>query len=102
MQRITLASIADLTALPFDEVIDVRSPAEYAEDHIPGAVNLPVLDDAQRAQVGTVYVQESRFLARRMGAAGRARYEALGLDWSRVVETLLTGRAMGAEAGPCA
>lgn len=34
-------------------VIDARSPHEYAEDHIPGAVNLPVVDDAQYAEVGT-------------------------------------------------
>ena len=53
----------------FDMIIDVRSPSEFAEDHIPGAVNLPVLDDEERARVGTTYVQESRFLARRMGAA---------------------------------
>lgn len=56
----------DLTA--FDEVIDVRSPAEYAEDHVPGAVNLPVLDDAQRAEVGARYKQVSAFEARRLGA----------------------------------
>lgn len=50
-------------------VIDVRSPGEFAEDHVPGAVNLPVLSDAERAEVGTIYVQESRFKARRLGAA---------------------------------
>jgi tRNA 2-selenouridine synthase len=53
----------------YDMIIDVRSPGEFAEDHIPGAVNLPVLDDEERAKVGTIYVQESRFLARRVGAA---------------------------------
>ena len=53
----------------YDMIIDVRSPGEFAEDHIPCAVNLPVLDDDERARVGTTYVQESRFLARRMGAA---------------------------------
>jgi tRNA 2-selenouridine synthase len=53
----------------YDMIIDVRSPGEFAEDHVPGAVNLPVLDDDERARVGTTYVQESRFLARRMGAA---------------------------------
>lgn len=80
MQRVTLSSIADLFTLPYDEVIDVRSPAEYAEDHVPGAINLPSLDDAERARVGTVYVQESRFLARRMGAALVARNAALHLE----------------------
>jgi tRNA 2-selenouridine synthase len=57
----------------FDLVIDVRSPAEFAEDHVPGAVNLPVLSNAERAEVGTIYVQESRFRARRLGAAMIAR-----------------------------
>ncbi|WP_339915399.1 tRNA 2-selenouridine(34) synthase MnmH [uncultured Brevundimonas sp.] len=57
----------------FDAIIDVRSPAEFAEDHVPGAINLPVLDDAQRAEVGTTYVQTSKFLARRSGAAIVAR-----------------------------
>jgi tRNA 2-selenouridine synthase len=53
----------------FDTVIDVRSPAEFAEDHVPGAINLPVLSNEERARVGTIYVQESRFLARKIGAA---------------------------------
>jgi tRNA 2-selenouridine synthase len=64
----------DLKALAgFDDVIDVRSPAEFAEDHAPGAVNLPVLSDEERAEVGTIYVQASRFEARRIGAAFVAR-----------------------------
>lgn len=53
----------------FDTVIDVRSPSEYAEDHIPGAISLPVLDDEERARVGTIYKQQSPFLARKIGAA---------------------------------
>jgi tRNA 2-selenouridine synthase len=61
------------TLAGFDEIIDVRSPSEFAEDHAPGAVNLPVLDDAQRAEVGTIYVQKSKFLAKRVGAAHVAR-----------------------------
>ena len=56
-----------------DAVIDVRSPSEFAQDHAPGALNLPVLSDAERAHVGTVYVREDRFLARRLGAALVAR-----------------------------
>lgn len=64
----------------FDAVIDVRSPAEFALDHIPGAINLPVLDDAQRAAVGTEYVQGSKFLARRAGAAMVARNIAAHLE----------------------
>ena len=64
----------------FDAMIDVRSPAEFAEDHLPGAINLPVLDDAERAEVGTIYVQRSKFLARRLGAAKVARNIAAHLD----------------------
>ncbi len=53
----------------FDAIIDVRAPDEFAEDHIPGAINLPVLTDAERAEIGTVYKQQSQFRARRIGAA---------------------------------
>lgn len=62
----------------FDALIDVRSPAEFAHDCIPGATNAPVLDDEQRARVGTLYVQHSAFEARRVGgplvAANIARH----------------------------
>ncbi|MEW2916794.1 tRNA 2-selenouridine(34) synthase MnmH [Ruegeria sp. ANG10] len=58
-----------LYAHDFDTVIDVRSPAEFAGDHLPGAINLPVLNNDERAQVGTIYVQDSPFLARKLGAA---------------------------------
>jgi tRNA 2-selenouridine synthase len=72
---------ADPEALAaFDAIIDVRSPSEFAEDHVPGAVNLPVLDDAERARVGTIYVQDSRFRARRVGAALVARNVAHHLE----------------------
>ena len=53
----------------FDLVIDVRSPAEFALDHIPGAVNYPVLNNEERATVGTLYKQESPFAAKKLGAA---------------------------------
>jgi tRNA 2-selenouridine synthase len=64
----------------FDAVIDVRSPAEFADDHVPGAMNLPVLSNEERARVGTIYVQESRFKARRVGAAIIARNVASHLE----------------------
>jgi tRNA 2-selenouridine synthase len=41
-------------------VVDVRSPAEYDEGHIPGAVNIPLFDDRERAVVGTLYVNRGR------------------------------------------
>lgn len=57
----------------FDTVIDARSEGEFALDHLPGAVNWPTLDDAQRHAVGTVYKQVNAFEARKMGAAMAAR-----------------------------
>ncbi|MDE2605049.1 MAG: tRNA 2-selenouridine(34) synthase MnmH [Burkholderiales bacterium] len=53
----------------FDAVIDARSENEYAEDHLPGAVNWPSLDNAQRHEVGTLYKQVSPFEARKRGAS---------------------------------
>ena len=67
-------------ATGFDMVIDVRSPSEYAEDHVPGAVSMPVLSDAERARVGTVYTQESAFKARKVGAALVARNSARHIE----------------------
>jgi tRNA 2-selenouridine synthase len=52
----------------FDAILDARSPGEFAEDHLPGAISVPVLDDAERALVGTVYKQQSAFEAKRVGA----------------------------------
>ncbi|MFN7726127.1 MAG: tRNA 2-selenouridine(34) synthase MnmH [Rubrivivax sp.] len=51
----------------YDTLIDARSPAEFAEDHLPGALNWPVLDDEERARVGTLYA-ESPLEARKLGA----------------------------------
>ena len=53
----------------YDAIIDTRSPAEFAADHLPGATSLPVLDDEERARVGTLYRQVSPFAARKLGAA---------------------------------
>ena len=63
-----------------DEIIDVRSPAEFAEDHVPGAINLPVLSDVERHEIGTLYVQDDPFRARRLGAALVARNIARHLE----------------------
>ena len=74
MSGIEILQTADRASLAaFDVLIDVRTPSEFAQDHAPGAINLPVLSDAERAEVGTIYVQESRFTARRVGAAYVAR-----------------------------
>jgi tRNA 2-selenouridine synthase len=75
-----LTSLSQLLSHGFDTVIDVRSPAEYAEDHLPGAINLPALSDDERARVGTIYKQDSPFRARKIGAALVARNVAAHLD----------------------
>jgi tRNA 2-selenouridine synthase len=95
MQPIQVLEAADAGALAgFDAIIDVRSPGEFAEDHVPGARNLPVLDDAQRAEIGTIYTQESRFRANRLGAAYVAENIARHLrtpmaDWDATVRPLI-------------
>jgi tRNA 2-selenouridine synthase len=82
---ISLNKLSDLRKHDFDLIIDVRSPSEYAEDHIPGAINLPVLNDEERARVGTIYKQQSPFLARKIGAALVFRNAA------QHIETALSG-----------
>jgi tRNA 2-selenouridine synthase len=59
-----LARLAD-----FDAVIDARSESEYAEDRLPGAINWPSLNDAERHEVGTLYKQVNPFEARKRGAS---------------------------------
>ncbi len=80
VMAITLTSLADLAAHGFDDIIDVRAPLEFAEDHLPGAISLPVLDDAERAEVGTIYKQVSPFTARKVGAALVAKNAAAHLQ----------------------
>lgn len=61
---------ADVTELDrFDDIIDVRTPAEYAQDHIPGAINCPVLTDQERIRVGIAYHRHSTFEGKRIGAS---------------------------------
>lgn len=64
----------------YEQVIDVRSPAEFALDHYPGAINCPVLDNEERIVVGTLYKQVSVFEAKKVGAALVARNIAKHLD----------------------
>ncbi len=71
-------AVAQLQA--FDDIIDVRSPSEFALDRLPGAVNCPVLDDQERACVGTMHKVDSAFAARRHGAALVARNIARHLE----------------------
>lgn len=76
----TLTDLDAQTRARFDMIIDARSPSEFAEDHLPGAVNLPVLGDEERVEIGTLYTQVSPFEARRRGAALVARNVATHLD----------------------
>lgn len=77
---VTLSALTDLASLPFDDIIDVRSPAEYAQDHLPGAISLPVMSNDERARVGTIYTQIDPFQARKIGAAIVARNAATHLE----------------------
>ncbi|MBV8035279.1 tRNA 2-selenouridine(34) synthase MnmH [Roseateles sp.] len=63
----------------FDALLDVRSPGEFAEDHLPGAQNWPVLDDEERRVVGTLYKQDPH-AGRRLGATLVARNVARLLE----------------------
>ncbi|PTT80766.1 tRNA 2-selenouridine(34) synthase MnmH, partial [Pelomonas sp. HMWF004] len=65
----------------FDAIVDVRSPAEFAEDHMPGALNWPVLDDQERHDVGLLYAT-SPFEARKLGSALVARNIARHIETS--------------------
>jgi tRNA 2-selenouridine synthase len=78
----------------FHTVIDARSPSEFALDHLPGAINCPVLDDDERRIVGTIYKQRSAFEARRVGGAMvaanlarhlRERFQDQPADWRPLV-----------------
>ena len=64
----------------FDTIIDVRSPLEFAEDHIVGAINCPVLSDLERQKVGTIYKKESSFKAKIIGSSLTAKNIAFHID----------------------
>jgi len=86
MTPCTLTALSDLSRLDVDTIIDVRAPSEFAEDHLPGAINLPVLSDSERAEVGTIYKQVSPFHARKIGGALVAQNTA------RHLQTTLSGK----------
>ena len=98
-----VATVAQLAE--FDAIIDARSPGEFAEDRLPGAISLPVLDDEQRARVGTLYKQVSAFEAKKIGAALVARNIARHIeerfldrpkDWRPLVYCWRGGKRSGA------
>ena len=106
-----LASIDAVAALSrldeFSTIIDARSESEFAEDHLPGAVNWPSLTDAERAEVGTLHKQTSAFDARKRGAALVAANVARhleremagkGKDWAPLIYCWRGGKRSGALA----
>jgi tRNA 2-selenouridine synthase len=91
----------------FDAIIDARTPSEFALDHLPGAINCPVLDDAQRIEVGTLYKQVNAFEAKKVGAAMVAKNIAHHIetlwrdkprDWHPLVYCWRGGNRSGAMA----
>ncbi len=78
--RMITANDAVARLSQFDTVIDARSESEYAEDRLPGAVNWPTLNDAERALIGTEYKQVSAFDARKRGAVLAARNIAAHIE----------------------
>jgi tRNA 2-selenouridine synthase len=91
----------------FDTVIDARTPSEFAEDHIPGAISAPVLYDAERTEVGTLFKQVSPFEAKKVGGALVARNVARHIEnhwkenpksWRPLVYCWRGGKRSGAMA----
>lgn len=77
----TLPAHAVADRLPdFDTIIDARTEAEFAEDHVPGAVNWPTLNNEERILIGTMYKQINAFEAKKRGAALSARNIAAHIE----------------------
>lgn len=106
-QRPDLISVGDALAslAGFDQIIDVRSESEFALDHVPGAINMPVLNDAERVRIGTLYKQASAFIAKKHGAVLVARNIAHHIetdlvkqsaDWRPLVYCWRGGKRSGA------
>ena len=100
--KVAIDALAD-----YPERIDVRSPAEFAIDHVPGAASHPVLDNDERARIGLMQAQETAFAAKRAGAAHVARNIAAMLesafadkprDWAPLVYCWRGGKRSGALA----
>lgn len=77
-------TVNDLIAPSFSiPVVDVRTPAEFAQGHIPGAINLPLFTNEERAQVGTTYKQVGREEAILLG------FDLTGNKWSGFIRQAL-------------
>lgn len=91
----------------YDAILDARSPGEFAQDHLPGAISTPVLSDEERVRVGTIYKQQGAFEAKRIGAAIVSRNIAnildgplagVGRNWRPLVYCWRGGNRSGALA----
>lgn len=106
MRQKGVATVAQLAAEHgFDAILDARSPGEFADDHLPGATSCPVLSDAERARVGTLYKQVSAFEAKKVGAVLVAKNIATHIetrfldkpkDWRPLVYCWRGGKRSGA------
>jgi tRNA 2-selenouridine synthase len=103
-----ISAEAALNALgSFSDIIDARSEGEFAEDHLPGAINWPSLRDDERKLVGTEYKQISAFDAKKRGAALVAKNIAVHIereviskprDWQPLVYCWRGGKRSGSLA----
>jgi tRNA 2-selenouridine synthase len=91
----------------FDAIIDARTEAEHALDHVPGALNWPTLNNQERIDIGTMYKQVNAFEAKKRGAALAARniaahierhVIALPRDWKPLVYCWRGGNRSGSLA----
>ena len=98
--RVPMLTAPEVLRAPQACIIDLRTPSEFAQDHLPGAHNLPLLSDAERAVVGLLYKQDSPETAFAHGlervldtigelVAGIARVAGLEIDGTRVREKVL-------------
>ena len=86
-------------------VVDVRTPLEFEEDHIPGALNIPLLDNEQRVEIGILHKQNGPHVARRRGLELTAQHfpeivrpiDAAAAD---VASWFIAGAAVGAGRSP--
>ncbi|HTJ12651.1 MAG TPA: tRNA 2-selenouridine(34) synthase MnmH [Dinghuibacter sp.] len=80
LKKVTIADLMGLGGIP---IADVRTPAEFAQGHIPGAFNLPLFSNEERVQVGTTYKQQSREAAILLG------FDLAGPKWSGFIRSAL-------------
>ena len=106
LERISAETALDQLG-SFSDIIDARSEGEYAEDHLPGALNWPSLHDDERQLVGTEYKQISAFDAKKRGAALVAKNIAAHIerdvidkprDWQPLVYCWRGGKRSGSLA----